>query len=267
MKKHYPITLILAILLLSSVSSNAQFLKKLKEKAEKELLKNIPSKEEKKDVPVIEEEKTEDTSTEEQADFSQIQAMMGLKKSDVAIKPTYTFDGEIIYEIKSNDDGDPVNYTYLYNKKSDYYGMKIDLGMEESGESFVIYEGSNVISFINTQGFKMYTVSENNEGNEGITMQSNFDDSKMEKTGRTKSIQGYNCEEYTYTEENTTVSAWTTDALDTPNPLISNQNTALNGHVLEYLVKNNESVFSVKVVSINKDKRFTLDTTGYQGGF
>jgi len=268
-----------------SVQADAQFLKKLKEKAQKEILKNIAAKDEEsvKEESAKKEKESGSTDNSNRAqdnniqedslsstppDFSQLQSLFGKPKSDVKIKEEYIFEGEVIYEITGGNT-DSIQYTYLFNKKETYYGMKINMSKYgTAGNSIILFENGNVISFIDSQGMKMYMVAPKEEENGFKNLQSDYDNSQLRKTGKTKTILGYSSVEYGMTDGNKNITAWASTSLDIPNPYMSTgEEIPIEGHILEYIVVDDNNSFAMKAIVIDKSKSYTLKTSDFKNGF
>ena len=95
------------------------------------------------------------------------------------------------------------------------------------------------------------------------------------KTGKTKEILGYKCDEYLLEDEDTEVHMWVSEKLgkEMRKEWMSNQQTfgamftyayAMNGMVLEYDVRNKDGEKTTMIVTqIDMNHSHSVNTTGY----
>ena len=211
---------------------------------------------------------------------------MGLT-GNVAYETDYSFDAYIQMEITNykkngNVDNEIVYDNYLHKEDADY-AMEFADGNDKS---IIIFDTKNSAMLIlaNSDGEKTgfattidpeamaeraEAYAEENE--EDIDM----DSYRPVKTGKTKQILGYSCDEYLVEDEETEVHMWVSEKLgnEMRKEWMNNQQTfgtmfthayALNGMVLEYDVmeKNGEKTI-MQVTKIDMNHSHAVSTSGY----
>jgi hypothetical protein len=227
---------------------------------------------------------------------------MGLSAA-VNVKPDYEFDGFIDMEITESidwEEREKTVYTTYIDSESLDYGMILREEGEE-GTSTIIFDTENslMLTLLEDDGEKSgFAVSYTPEQAEAIAAEfegenaeldeeageteeaevkdaDHYDPYKANKTGKTKKILGYKCDEYVIDDENATVTMWVTDELskETKNTYMQNSSfTGLfthayytNGTVMEYITEykdeNHKTVMLVTGIDMNK--RNTISTRGY----
>lgn len=169
---------------------------------------------------------------------------------------TYHFTFETKVKITAPKQGRSHEMAYLLNPSTKYIGVKADMGAysegEMNGESIIVMDGNNTHVFVETDGMKM-RMSQTMMGqtpNNPTDQMTNYDYSKLTKTGKTKTIIGALCHEYTMSDANTKISLWVAPSVHLPNWFIQNQEL-LRGHILEYTVESNEGSIKSEVIEIN----------------
>ncbi|MGQ8335823.1 hypothetical protein ACUNWD_04680 [Sunxiuqinia sp. A32] len=233
MKKYVLIVAIIAGCLMISETTSAQgFLNKLSKKVQDKIENKVEDKvDEKVDEKLDEafEENEEAAASDEEKQNERLQKMMkgmGLSGDPVPIEDSYTFDSKIQMHIESyksngklDNEGDFVTYINPEGKNFAYEFISGD--MEQKGKGMFIMDFTNgaMIILSDDKGEKNGIVY-------GINLDEAMDDAYdeldeeqikninlnpyLEKTGRSKSIAGYTCEEYKYNnpEEDTEASFW-----------------------------------------------------------
>lgn len=193
--------------------------------------------------------------------------------SSFSFGQTYNFDSSIAIEVGNKKD-QPVQFQYYFSKANQEVScMKLDptqfpetQGMQ--GVMYMVFSKEESTMLLNMGGMKMRQVVPN-------TMMKEFDNSKyteripnFKKTGKTKAIQGYSCEEYVGTDNDTTVHIWTTKSF----PLSASWIPILGMHmgkshfpgfVLEMNFESKEGNGYIKVVNVNKSDTLTLNSEEY----
>jgi hypothetical protein len=230
---------------------------------------------------------------------------MGLSEA-ANVKPDYEFDGFIDMEVTESIDGEErektVYTTYIDSESLDYGMVFREHG--EEGTSTIIFDTENSLMLTLAEedgeksGFAVnYTpeqaeaIADEFEGEnaemeegEGASEEAGvkevedadlYDPYKSYKTGKTKKILGYKCDEYVMDDEKATVTMWVTDELskETKNTYMQNSSFAgmfmhaynTNGTVMEYIVdyKNEDHKTVMLVTGIDMNKRNTISTRGY----
>lgn len=127
-------------------------------------------------------------------------------KSDVQAE--YNFNSNVYVQIQNykkngEKDGDASNVRYHFSNE-EYFGTEM-LMTDKKGkttESFGIseFKKSQIISLINSDGEKTGTVMKF-DLQKAVEKSNDTSEVKITKTGRTKKILGYNCEEYIMTDK------------------------------------------------------------------
>jgi len=204
---------------------------------------------------------------------------------NVDYEEAYDFDAYIQMEITSykkngNLDEQMVYDNYLHKTDADYAMVFTD----KDNKSIIIFDTKNSAMLMLTEsdgektGFAttidpeaMAELAEDYAEEEEVDM----DAYKPAKTGKTKDILGYKCDEYLVTEEDTEVHMWVSEALgkEMRKEWMSNKQTFgsmfthaayMNGMVLEYDIIDKggqKSVMQVKKIDMNHSHK--VNTSGY----
>jgi len=168
------------------------------------------------------------------AGLGSFSALAGLS-GDVPNKGTYSFDRSINIEIEMYDANDKDNivimeyYTYISEKNADMaiYIKPQSEENDEQGEMTIIYDQDNNAVFMLTdqEGEKM-AIATSMDSMSFPDDEEDIDDTAYEdedqpgsdpvytKTGKTKTIKGYKCEQYIMNDEDTRIDMWITDDMD-----------------------------------------------------
>lgn len=157
--------------------------------------------------------------------LSALSSIMG-GGADVPHKKSYDFNSSIYIEIISYEDGEAadaavIGYTtYLNDKSSD---VAIDIKPQSEGGAYqgdmtMIYDKDNNTVFMLTrqaeQKMALATSMDDIESMPGDEEEDAYpdegDESDITKTGRTKTIHGYKCEEYTIVDGDNLANVWIT---------------------------------------------------------
>lgn len=296
MKKILVVTALFAF----TVTANAQFKEALKNKVNEKLNTN-KSKESNTSENTNTEGTTEkntntnstentNTNTNSNTTEKQNQYMlnMGGKKE---IRPSYTFQQNVLMEMKSyNKKGelkkDGVNKMRFHFSTEPYNGIEPVDNPDTKG-SFSIFEAdkNQMVSLTENDGNKMAIVMkmDANKVNQDAAKQngSEKDQPTITKTGRTKTICGYLCEEWTSVDKDGNKSEmWITK--DVPLTLngsyamfgATNKNTSSQfqnsssypqGFMMEITnYETNGEKFTMTCLEVNLKTEKKIDTTGYQ---
>jgi hypothetical protein len=215
------------------------------------------------------------------------EAMMGALglTDNVPHEEVYNFDAYIqmeisIYKKNGNLDEQMLYDSYLHKEAADY-AMEF---REQDNKSTVVFDTKNhamlVLSESNGEktGFAtsvdpdaMADLVEEYAEEEEVDM----DSYKPVKTGKTKEILGYKCEEYLVEEEDSEIHMWVSEQLgnEIRKEWMANQQTfgamfvhayALNGMVLEYdLIEKNGAKTIMEVKKIDMNHSHEVDTRDY----
>jgi len=210
------------------------------------------------------------------------------------MKDSYDYTGNIKMDIESwNYEGESegvVAYTTQYSEKDN--GFAMEFKDEDNGYSTIIFDYDNQLMLILTDngtdksGFAS-TLSPYQEKVEGPTENEepanvqtgteseNIDDyySSFKKTGKSKTIAGYKCDEYYYEDEEDMISYWMTS--DIPADLWAKVGSSsafaslytgrTNGYVMEsdQRKKTSKEKSHMIVKEVNKNAPAKISTVGY----
>ncbi|MDZ7737679.1 MAG: DUF4412 domain-containing protein [Bacteroidales bacterium] len=204
-------------MLIVSLNAEAQIINILKKK------KNTEEKTE------TEDEKIEE-KVRKKLGMGALSAIMGGGGADVPHKESYDFNTSINMEILSYENGEAdeatvIGYTtYINEKTSD---VAIDIKPQSEGGSYeadmtMIYDrDNNTVFMLTRQGERKMAIAtpmDEIESMPGDEEDEDYpdegDETTYTKTGRTKNIHGYKCEEYTIVDEESRSEVWVTHDTD-----------------------------------------------------
>jgi hypothetical protein len=212
---------------------------------------------------------------------------MGLSAGTANVKPVYEFDGFIEMTVtydKQNKEEEKTTYTTYIDSKSLDYGVLFD-EPENSSTSVIIFDTQNalMLTLADQNGERTgFAIGFTPEQTEAISSEygeekeeETVDPYKTYKTGKTKNILGYRCEEYLIEDDNSRVTMWITDDLDKEMKKTYMQNATFagmfahayytNGTVMEYVTEYKKSGEKtvMQVTDIDLNKRNIISTQGY----
>jgi hypothetical protein len=221
-----------------------------------------------------------------------LMSAMGLTAGAANVKPVYEFDGFVemlITDYKNDKEEQKMTYTTFIDSKTFDYGMVFSEPGSE-GTSTIIYDTENslmltlaedggekngfAVSFTPEQAGAIAEEDGAEESAETSEAES-VDPYKSYKTGRSKKILGYTCEEYVIEDDNVVSTMWITDDFDKDMKKSYMQNTSFsgmfihayytNGTVMEYITeyKNSNEKSVMEVTAIDMNKRNTINTREY----
>lgn len=247
MKKFLRITLLAVFAVMLIQPANGQrILKKLREKVEERVEKKVEEKAEDKVDEAIDnqldklEEALEDSayasrpaSDEERRQRMQnIMKGFGMSGEPVPVADSYQFDQMIQMHVESFDangnkesEGEFITHLSPNSKSMAYQMISGDMG--EPGQGMFIIDADNSATIILSEedgkkngivyglGTFFQTMGESIEEDADLdeTPESYLANPNVSKTGRTKNIAGYKCEEYKYSDETSESNIWITKDL------------------------------------------------------
>lgn len=223
----------MALFLIISVgsvnTSQAQLLKKLKKRVQEATEEVVADKVAQKTAQ--ETGKALDSLLEIDPDYQsnyqyQLNQMMIAGSQSIPIEESYTFDNKILYKMEIHSDDKPsiVNYEMWFANKAEYMATRVE--NNESSDSRDM--PSSMLSILDEKNKAMIILMEEQKYAQILSMdqiknvavQENLNDSvntefqAVKKTGRTKKILGYTCEEFMSKNDSNTFSFWVTQELD-----------------------------------------------------
>jgi len=225
------ITLTLLISLLSFNSTQAQLLKKLKKRVQEATEDVIVDKAAEKAAQ--ETGKAMDSLLQIDPDYqpyseAQLQQFMVQDSSDLPMEAIYVFNTSVTYqmEFSSKDNSSIVDYGMWFSENENYMGTQVknirskeknqqDMPasmlsvIDEKNQTMIIFmEDQKMAQVLSMEKIKEISVEENEEEN------TNTDFEGLKKTGKTKKILGYTCEEFVAVNDENNFSIWITDELE-----------------------------------------------------
>jgi hypothetical protein len=206
----------------------------------------------------------------------------------------YQFSQDVLMEMESFDkkgkSSGVNNMRMLFNNNGDYFGSEIIVNDDKGNTSsmgFSIFDWKNnqMISLIDNGGMKIGMVIDMKAAANSISDANTETDSAKEtsfkKTGKTKTILGYLCEEYLAENEETLSEVWIANDVKinmgnafqyisenqkSKKNKMSYPNDAPEGFMMEMVStnkKNNEKT-RMTVVELNENKNTTVNTSSYK---
>ncbi len=225
------ITLTLLISLLSFNSTQAQLLKKLKKRVQEATEDVIVDKAAEKAAQ--ETGKAMDSLLQIDPDYqpysdAQLQQFMVQDSSDLPMEASYDFNTRVTYqmEFSSKDNSSIVEYVMWFSENENYMGTQVkninskekdqqDMPtsmlsvIDEKNQTMIIFmEDQKMAQVLSMEKIKNISEAENEEEN------INTDFEGLKKTGKTKKILGYTCEEFVAANDENKFSIWITDELE-----------------------------------------------------
>ncbi|MGJ8745113.1 hypothetical protein [Polaribacter sp.] len=199
-----------------------------------------------------------------------------LKKAmpTVDIPSTFSFDKSV--EVKMTDDrGDVQTIEFLLGTYPDIYGISVAPKEMQGQEMLVVNTPESMTMFMSMAGMKIKKSTSIEQMGDQYNMEDKIPeegDFDYKKTGKTKTIVGYLCEEvkvdYEYTNQKGSVSFWVSNDFPVQNkalPMLGMKmnNSNFSGFVLAMNTIQNGKSFSLEVVGL-EDKAVTINTNEYK---
>jgi len=231
MKPFRLITLSLLISLFTFNSTQAQLLKKLKKRVQEATEDVIVEKTAEKAAQ--ETGKAMDSLLQIDPDYqpyseAQLQQLMVQNSADFPMEATYEFHTRVTYqmEFSSKDNSSIVDYGMWFSENENYMATQVknikskeknqqDMPasmlsvIDEKNKIMIIFmEDQKMAQVLSMEKIKEISVEENKEEN------TNTDFEGLKKTGQTKKILGYSCEEFVAVNDENNFSIWITNELE-----------------------------------------------------
>jgi hypothetical protein len=266
-------------------------------RAEKEVDKKVDDAVNKSIDKMLESDSTETKkntkkASENSEDADSIRASKFMKSlgisNDVKHKELYKFTGQITM-VNEITDGEgeklaPIEYVISFNEKNSDANFQFS---DQTGKATtMIYDQENkcMLMLSNGDGGKTgfatkididVSQSKSDETDVAEDTEATEVDDCMKKTGKSKTISGYSCNEYRCETNDAITTAWVTKQFSSSNNKLfkntgsgygSYNTNGLDGMVVQYETKSksdkSEMVMTVKSINMNKSSSFS--TAGYQ---
>jgi len=247
-------SLSLLICLLSINSLEAQLLKKLKKRVQEATEDVIAEKAAQK----AEQEagKALDSLLEIDPDYEanyqqQLNQMMGSGSENIPIEESYAFQTRVTYQLTMTDKNQPsvVNYEMWFPEKEGYMATKVTNSskgdskdmpssmlsiLDDKNQAMIIIMEEQKIAQLLSMGKIKEIAMEENETESAVT-----EFNAIQKTGKTKKILGYNCEEFSSQNEKNKFTFWITKDLELfQENMFFNISKSLGGNTFDNIPEN-----------------------------
>ena len=254
MKKYNKIALIFFLVFITN-QVNAQFWKKLKNKVEKKVEQKVEEKIDKETDKAID---------------SVLDGKKNKSKSNSSKMPTsYVFTSSLKVKISSEDGSSAEMEFHLGNYKDIYAMSLVSSELDETGKIYNVITPKTITMFMNVSGMKMRkTVVQDQFANVNFSDKVPKSPDNLKKTGATKNILGFTCNEYKYSNEKGYVSIWATKNFPISGTYITmlgiRENSPVEGFILEINSKSDNEKVKLEATQFNKNKRITIKTNEYK---
>lgn len=185
----------------------------------------------------------------------------------------YEFTHETVVKMTNLDKNEVYKMSYLFNPNESYLGIKADMSEysdeEMAGESIMVMDDQDIRIFVSTQGMKMQMSQSMMGGNQTpnpADQMANYDYTKIDRTGRTKTILGAVCEEYVMSDSEVKMELWVASSVQLPNWFIPNKEI-INGHIMEYTVTSKEGNMKAETTAIKDNINTIINSKEYKKMF
>jgi hypothetical protein len=225
------ISFLILLILSASIKAEAQFIKKLKQAAsqgmENAVEKKVEQEAERMMMRQLEKQLAGlygENGSNSPINFNMEKLMEGLGE-DVPTEDSYEFTGFLVLELQTKDEkgksGDPMNMKSYLSNSTEYTGMELVDPKKPETVTNMIFDTKNKASILlmesegtkNSFAYKLdfdAIVEESIEASDS-TMEDG--DIEVKKTGNSKSILGYDCDEYSVKTNDGAGTYWITDKL------------------------------------------------------
>lgn len=193
----------------------------------------------------------------------------------VNIPSSFSFNKSIEVEI-TDDRGEKYPMEFLLGNYPDIYGMSVaSKEMQGQGKVIMVMTPKSSTAFMDVAGMKMKRSTSLEQMGNQYNMTEKLPDGadfEYKKTGKTKTILGYNCEEYkvdyNYTNSKGSASFWVSKEFPIQNiemPFLGMKlnNPNLQGFVLELNSTNQGQNWAIQVTKVS-EKNININTSEYR---
>lgn len=177
-------------------------------------------------------------------------SLMMQNTEDLPIRDVYDFETKVNYqmEVVSNGETSNMNYGLWFSKDNEY--MATELENPDSNNSNNSGQAISMITVLDDENQLMVMLMEEQKIGQVMSMdqmkdvieeentadQANTDFNALKKTGRTKSILGYSCEEFTSENDGTKISLWVSNEVELfKKNMFYNLSKSLGGNTFKHI--------------------------------
>jgi hypothetical protein len=206
-------------------------------------------------------------------DLQEIMGQLTNPAKKAAFKPLYEFDA--YFRMEMTGSGEQVIYDTYLTKGGGNLAMVFRV--EGTPTTFIIdTENEAMVMLVESGGEKTgFAMAVNPDAIANLASDS-FDDKPADefRTGKTKSILGYTCQEYLIRDGNSVISVWSSEKLgrEIGQETLKNQKVFggafghavfMGGMVMEYHYENGAEKMTLKVTDIDLNRKHTISTGEY----
>ncbi|WP_452221877.1 DUF4412 domain-containing protein [Lacinutrix salivirga] len=275
-------TTLLLITLCFAFNGNAQIWKKLSKKAEKAAERAIERKVEEKAERETEKafDSTFNNSSNKKKKKNKKSSPFSMKQSTAQPDSNYNFTHKYVMQIE-HEKGN-MALTYFLTNTGNYIGSKMDIGKKNNQNMLMIMDANkNAVFMLMDMKDRKTLMASDFDFSDVVDESTDNQNVNVSKTGKTKQILGYNCEEFIVFGDDFKGTIWVTQEagvqfLNLTSGMKKNKNfnsqwfNYAKGLVMEMNMEDTSKRKPKKVVMrcIALDKEdFSIDTTAYKSMF
>ncbi|WP_046744391.1 DUF4412 domain-containing protein [Kordia zhangzhouensis] len=234
-----------------------------------QLLKRIQNKVENRVEEKVEQKAIEEA---EKAADNMLDKMLGNKKvqqsKDTTVK-SYHFNQSVTIQMQT-EGNESATLDFLFDSNDpNVICMKLDnAGDNSGGQVYAVITPTESTMFMNMPGMKIKKKVTNDQLGQLDYSSKIPQNNELSKTGRTKTILGYTCEEYTYENDGGKVYAWVANSFPIKGkfvPILAMKKEGpFEGFVMELKYEASQDSGSVKVIKVDTNADIKIDTNAYK---
>ena len=212
--------------------------------------------------------KKKERSTQNGADYTLNETPISTAKPGI-----YQFTFETKVKVTVPEQNRSFEMSYLLNPNEKYMGIMVDMGAysdeDVAGESIIVIDKGDSHIFVETQGMKMQMSQNMMRGQQmqnPTDLMENYDYTNLKKTGKTKTILGATCHEYSMSDNSMKMNLWVAPDVNLPNWFIQNQEL-IKGYIMEYTVESKDGNMTSETIAINDNINKTINPKDYKKMF
>ncbi|AXG70644.1 hypothetical protein KORDIASMS9_02885 [Kordia sp. SMS9] len=254
MKPIFKLSMCVSFLLASQIT-NAQLLKRIQNKVENKVEQKLEQK------ALEETEKTADKMLDNVLNPQK-------KKTAISTSNSYSFNQRITLEMQT-EGNEKAQLDFLFDSKNDeVICMKINNdGDNSGGKIYAVITPTSSTMFMDMPGMKIKKKVAQEELGQLDYSDKIPQHTDLEKTGNTKTILGYTCEEYVYKNEGGNVHAWVATNFPIHGKFVPilgmKKNGPFEGFVLELKYKAANESGSIKVINVDTNAKVKINANEY----